>query len=123
MNSRKDAAVSFLKLIVDGRIGEAYDNHISPNFIHHNPYFKGDAESLKLGLEQSHEQFPNKVLEVKRVLEEGDLVAVHLRIQLAIGQSDYAVIHIFRFEGNKIAELWEAGQMAPEKLINENGMF
>lgn len=123
MSPRKEAAISFLRLAGSGRVREAYENHVAPDFIHHNPYFKGDAASLKLGMEKSHEQFPNKVLDVKRVLEEADLVAVHLRIQLAPGQPDYAVIHIFRFEGNKIAELWEAGQMVPEKLVNENGMF
>jgi len=123
MSPRKETAVSFLQLAGAGRVREAFERHVAPNFVHHNPYFKGDAESLKFGMEQSYKQFPNKVLEVKQVLEEGDLVAVHMRIQLALGQQDYAVIHIFRFEGDRIAEIWEAGQMVPENLVNENGMF
>jgi predicted SnoaL-like aldol condensation-catalyzing enzyme len=34
-----------------------------------------------------------------------------------------ALVHIFRFEGNLIAELWDIGQAAPENSPNEYGMF
>lgn len=34
-----------------------------------------------------------------------------------------AVVHIFRFQDNKIVELWDIGQPIPEDSPNENGMF
>ena len=34
-----------------------------------------------------------------------------------------AVVHIFRFEGGRIAELWDLGMPIPEDSVNENGMF
>jgi len=34
-----------------------------------------------------------------------------------------ALIHIFRFEGYKIEEEWEAGQEIPKESPNENGAF
>ena len=37
--------------------------------------------------------------------------------------SEWSVIHIFRFEGSKIIELWEASQEAVKDSPNENGMF
>jgi len=30
-----------------------------------------------------------------------------------------AVVHIFRFEGDPIAELWDIGQPAPDEIKNE----
>jgi predicted SnoaL-like aldol condensation-catalyzing enzyme len=39
------------------------------------------------------------------------------------GDSGIAVVHIFRFQGNNIAELWDIGQAMPENSPNENGMF
>jgi predicted SnoaL-like aldol condensation-catalyzing enzyme len=33
------------------------------------------------------------------------------------------VVHVFRFDGERIAELWDVGQSIPEKMVNENGMF
>jgi predicted SnoaL-like aldol condensation-catalyzing enzyme len=32
-------------------------------------------------------------------------------------------VHIFRFRGDKIVELWDLGQEVPESSPNENGMF
>jgi len=59
---------------------------------------------------------------VQQALEEGDRVAVHSRIRKAAGP-EIAVVHIFRFEGDRIAELWDVGQREPENSTNENGMF
>jgi predicted SnoaL-like aldol condensation-catalyzing enzyme len=33
------------------------------------------------------------------------------------------VIHIFRFEEDRIVELWDVGQEIPEDSPNDNGMF
>ncbi len=122
---QKQAAVSFLQLASSGKVREAYNAYIASNFQHHNPYFPGNAESLARGMEESAKQFPNKILEVRRVLEDGDLVAVHARVRLEPDAPNFAfaLIHIFRFEGGRIAELWEAGQQVPENSPNENGMF
>lgn len=123
MSPRKEAAVSFLKLSGGGKVREAYKSYVAPDFRHHNAYFKGDAESLARGMEDNHKEFPNKVLEIQRVLEDGLFVAVHLRVRLTADGVDIALIHIFRFEGNRIAELWEAAQQVPEHSPNDNGVF
>ncbi len=36
---------------------------------------------------------------------------------------EIAVAHILRFEGGKIAEMWDVGQQVPKGMVNENGMF
>lgn len=122
-SSRKEAAISFLKLAASGRVDEAYDNHMSPNFRHHNPYFRGDAESLKAGMAEAHGTFPDTTLEVQHVFEDDDLVAIHSRVRHAAETPEIAVVHIFRFEGERVAELWDVGQEAPKDSPNKNGMF
>jgi predicted SnoaL-like aldol condensation-catalyzing enzyme len=47
----------------------------------------------------------------------------HSRVRQNPGDPDYAVMHIFRFEADKIAELWDFGQEVPKDIVNENGMF
>ena len=121
MNTR-DIAISFLQNAATGKLDEAY-SHTASNFRHHNPYFKGDAESLKAGMAEAHKKFPNTALEVQRVFEEGDLVAVHSRVRHAPNTLPISAVHIFRFEGDQIAELWDVGMEAPEDSPNENGMF
>jgi len=122
MSTRKDVCTSFLKLAASGKLDEAY-RLVSPNFRHHNPYFKGDAESLKAGMAQAASMFPNTTLEVQRVFENNDLVAVHSRVQHAPNTLPIAAVHIFRFEGDEIAELWDVATEAPKESPNENGMF
>ena len=120
--SRKQAAVSFLKLAASGKLDEAY-RLVGEKFRHHNAYFPGDAESLKAGMAAAHQQFPDTQLDVQRVIAEVDLVAVHSRVQHSPETPTIAVIHIFRFEDDRIAELWDVGMEAPKESPNENGLF
>jgi len=120
---RKGIAVSFLRLASSGRVREAYEKYVHMDFFHHNPYFEGDRESLLVGMEESAREFPNKVFEPVRTLEDGDLVAVHGKVRLAPGSPEIALMHIFRFEGELIIEEWEAAQEVPEESPNENGVF
>ena len=121
--SHKEVAVTFEQLIVSGQIREAYEKYVSADFRHHNPYFKGDRESLLLGMEKNATQFADKVYEVKRVLEDGDLVAIHSRLKPKPDMPEIAVVHIYRFEDDKIAGEWDLGQQVPDNSPNENGLF
>ena len=122
-DTNKNAAVSFLKLASSGKVKEAYSNYVGEGFKHHNPFFEGSAESLQAGMEENAKQNPNKILEVKRAIAEGDFVVTHSHVQQKPGELGAAVVHIFRFENAKIVELWDLGQPVPEKSVNENGMF
>ena len=121
--NKKDIAVSFLQLASSGKVREAYRKYVHPQFRHHNPYFKGDRESLLTGMEVNGNEFPDKVFEAIRALEDGDFVAVHGKVRLKPEMPEIALIHIFRFAGDLIIEEWEAAQEVPESSPNENGMF
>jgi uncharacterized protein YndB with AHSA1/START domain/predicted SnoaL-like aldol condensation-catalyzing enzyme len=123
LDSRKEAAVSFLRMVGAGDVRDAYRRYIAPGFRHHNPFFRGDAESLLHAMEENAAQNPDKVVEVQRALEDGDLVAVHSRVQQKPGDPGAATVHIFRFEGDRVVELWDMGQPVPDSSPNQNGMF
>ena len=121
---RKDAAVSFLKLAGFGQTDDAFAKFIAPSFIHHNQYFPGDRESLKSAMAEAHRASPNERIDVNRVLEDGDFVVTHSLVARSTpGEPDIAVVHIFRFEGDKVAELWDLGQLVDTNSPNENGPF
>jgi len=120
--NKRELAISFLKNAAAGKLDEAY-SHAAPNFRHHNPYFKGDRESLKAGMAQAAAMFPKTTLDVQHVFEDSDMVAVHSRVQHSPNTLPIAVVHIFRFEGDQIAELWDVSMEAPQESPNENGMF
>jgi len=121
--SNKAAAIAFLELASSGKVKDAYAKFVDSGFKHHNPFFEGSAESLKAGMEENARQNPNKVLEVKRAIAEGDFVAVHSHVKQKPGEPGGAVVHIFRFENGRIVELWDLGQPVQENSPNQYGMF
>ena len=120
--NKREIAISFLENAASGRLDEAYAL-VAPTFRHHNPYFPGDTQSLKAGMADAHKKFPDTALVVKHVLEDGDLVAVHSHVQHSAITLPIAAVHMFRFAGDEIAELWDVAMEAPQDSPNENGMF
>lgn len=121
--TKKIIAQDFLTLCAKGESRQAFELYVANNFKHHNAYFKGDRKSLMIAIEESAVSSPNKVFEIQRILEDGNLVAVHSKVQLEKEEITLAIMHIMQFEGDKILELWDFGQAVPEILVNDNGMF
>jgi predicted SnoaL-like aldol condensation-catalyzing enzyme len=121
--SHKNAAIAFLRLVVARKIREAYATYIRQDMIHHNTAFAGDAASLEKAMEESHSLHPHTVIEFKHALEDGDLVAVHSHVRMQPEDPGFAVVHLFRFEDDKIIEMWDIGQAVPKDSPNINGMF
>lgn len=104
--SNNTRAATFRRMTGSGQVREAYSEFIAGTFVHHNAYFKGDRESLLDAMEQAHRASPNKSIEIKRAIEEGDIVVTHsLVTRMAADSAPIAVVHIFRFAGDKIVEL------------------
>ncbi|MGE5451358.1 MAG: nuclear transport factor 2 family protein [Acidobacteriota bacterium] len=118
----KEAAIRFLQLAAAGRVDEAF-TLVAPGFRHHNPYFAGTASALQAGMRENAHQNPDKSFEVQRALADGPLVAVHSRVHMPRTGMTLSVVHLFRFEGEQIVELWDVGQPQPADMINPEGMF
>ena len=121
--SNKPVAIEFLKLASGGQVVEAYERYVASDFKHHNPYFSNDRQSLIDGMLQSAAAEPNKSFEIIQAVEDSDTVAVHSRLTRDNVGVQYAVVHILRFEGGKISEMWDIAQEVPGDSPNEVGMF
>ena len=119
----KDTAIAFLTRVVAGDVRGAYERYVSAGLRHHNPYFPGDVESLKKAMEEDETRNPGKRLDVQVAVQEGEYVAVHSRLRRAGDEAGFAVVHIFRFEQGRIAEMWDIVQAVPREIVNRNGMF
>lgn len=122
--SKKEIATSFLTMAARGDVHSAYEKFIAPDFRHHNQFYPGDRESLLLGMQTASIQSPNKSLSVKQALEDGDRVVTLSHVVRQDSKApEIAVVHIFRFEHNRIVELWDFGQLIDPKSPNLNGIF
>ena len=125
MNTIDQAAVArrFLELAAAGKAREGAAQLVTPDFRHHNVYFAGDGASLFQAMDDNAAQFPGKTLDVMQSVQDGDRVATLCKVQHAPDQPVYSVAHFFRFEGGKIAELWDLGQEIPKNSPNRFGAF
>ena len=110
-------------MVVSGRIDEAYRKHVDPSGKHHNAFTPAGFAALQKGMQDNHVQMPSKRLLVQHVLGDGDMVAVHSRLELKPGESPMIVVHLFRFDGGKIVEFWDCGQALPAGSPNADGAF
>jgi predicted SnoaL-like aldol condensation-catalyzing enzyme len=124
VSNHKKAAESFLKMAGTGNVDEAYQQYVAPSFVHHNQYFKGDRQSLLTAMQEASRTHPNKSIEIKRIYEDGETVITHSLVTRQDPKApEIAVVHIFRFEHDRITELWDVGQPISKDSPNENGMF
>jgi predicted SnoaL-like aldol condensation-catalyzing enzyme len=120
---RKQAAKDFLLLVVAGQIEKAYEKYVDFGGKHHNVFFPAGFKALQKAMMEAHVQYPDKVFRVKNVLGDGDLVAVHSHLVLQSGDPGLSVVHILRFQGGKIVEMWDLSQPIPADSPNKDGAF
>lgn len=110
-------------LFVQHKVDQAIDTYFAPNYIQHNPLGADGAEAIRGFFKSFYAGNPQATAEIKRVLADSDLVALHYNAKFKAGERGYAVVDIFRIENGKIAEHWDVVQPVPEKSANTNGMF
>ena len=121
--SNREIAIDFLTRAARGEARDAMQRYAAPDFVHHNPWFASDAESLATAMDANARENPQKELHVERSIAEGQMIALHARVLHSPGERPAAVVHIFRFEDGRISELWDIGQEAPAESPNTAGMF
>ena len=110
-------------LFVEHKVDQAIDTYFDPNYIQHNPMAASGAETIRKLFGGMYKQMPTATGEVKRIICEGDLCAVHSHSISKPGDRGVAVVDIFRIANGKIAEHWDVVQPVPEKSANTNTMF
>ncbi|MET9967137.1 nuclear transport factor 2 family protein [Streptomyces sp. NPDC006356] len=101
----------------------ALDRYWGSEYHQHNPNIADGVAGARAGLGGYFEAFPQLKVEPKRVIAEGDLVAVHSHYVNAPGERGQAVVDLFRVRGGKIVEHWDVLQDVPATSANDNTMF
>ncbi|MDX3136423.1 ester cyclase [Streptomyces europaeiscabiei] len=101
----------------------AIDRYWGPQYHQHNPNIPDGVAGVRAGLGAYFQQFPDLAVSRKRVIAEGDLVAVHSHYVNAPGERGQAVLDLFRVRNGKIVEHWDVLQDVPATSANDNTMF
>ena len=101
----------------------AVDALFDPGYIQHNPGAATGSQGLKEMLDRAKVKYPKCEHRVKRMLVDGDLVAVHVHVIFNPGEEGFAVVDIFRIANGMIAEHWDVMQPITAGSKNNNGRF
>lgn len=122
LETNKRNAIDFYKTAYLGNPEEAVELYVGVEYIQHNP----DVEDGKQGFIdyflRMQSEYPNKSIEFRRCIAEGNLVALHT-LQTWPGNDQYVTMDFFRFDAyGKIIEHWDAIQSVPKSMAHDNGM-
>jgi predicted SnoaL-like aldol condensation-catalyzing enzyme len=89
---------------------QAVAKYIGANYRQHNPNAADGPDGILAYATGYLKANPNMRMEFKRIIAEGDLVAVHSFLKPNSGDLGRAVVDIFRVEDGKLVEHWDVIQ-------------
>jgi len=97
---------------------------LAPEYHQHNPAIPSGTAGLRERFAVFFQQFPQLTVDRKRVIAEGDLVAIHAHYRTTPEDRGQSVVDIFRVRPDgKIVEHWDVVQDVPATSANDNTMF
>lgn len=108
---------------VEKQVRRAFETWVDPGYIQHNPMAATGRDAAIAFLEPFFANNPGLHYEIRRVIADGNLVAVHAHGRMYESDRGMAVVDILRVDGCKVMEHWDVVQPVPEKAANANGMF
>ena len=120
----KEVVTQFMtQFYLEKKVREAFETWVEPGYIQHNPMAQTGRDAAIAFLEPFFKSHPDINYSIKRVIADGNLVAVHSHAVFTPGERGLAIVDILRVDHCKIAEHWDVAQPVPEKSANSNGMF
>jgi predicted SnoaL-like aldol condensation-catalyzing enzyme len=122
--SNRQVVTRFINLFyTQGRVREAFMTYVAPGYIQHNPIARDGRDAAIAALEPFFASQPGAIREVQRIIVDGNLAAVHVRLRQNPQDLGFAVVDILRLENGMIVEHWDVIQAVPEHSANAHPMF
>jgi predicted SnoaL-like aldol condensation-catalyzing enzyme len=112
-----------MRAFVDTAYGQkqarkAFEAYVAPDLVQHNPNIADGREAAIAEIEGLLKR-PGAQFDVKHIVVDGDMAAVHFRGSLGAGMGA-VVVELFRLKDGKIVEHWDAFQVMDPKVSARN---
>jgi len=125
----KRVTIEFFNLVGQGKFKEGL-RYFRTDCITHNPYVKGGMETLISAMVSANmdmaSKYPNAEFTIKHVMADEDMMAVQTQLlndRNRPNDGGLRQVHLFRFEGDMIAEYWDITQLVTSDMPNADGAF
>lgn len=124
----KQVVTQFMhEFYIEKKVRSSFEKWVDPGYVQHNPYAQTGREAAIQFLTKFVEGNPGQKTDIRRIIADGNLVAVHSHGWQEDGTPEqkrgFAVVDIFRVEGCKVMEHWDVISPVPETAANTNTMF
>ena len=100
---------------VQRKAAEAAERCIGEVYIQHNPMAPDGPELFVEFIGRFQAMAPDMTFDIKRVIADGDLVALHHHLKMTPEDVGRAVVDIFRVEGGRVVEHRECCRTSPPR--------
>ena len=123
LKQNKENAIAFYKMAYYGNPKKAVELYVGAKYIQHNPLVGDGTQPFIDYFNRMASEYPEKSIEFRRSVAEGDLVALHTH-QIWPDNEEYVTMDFFRFDAiGKIVEHWDSMQQIPKTSANNNTMY
>lgn len=119
----KKMVVDFYNEVFNKHNIDIIPKYVSQDYQQHNPFVADGRKAFMDFFKEDFVKNPNSTAEIKRVVAEGDTVALHVHSRANSQDKGVAIVDIFRIKDGKIVEHWDVIQEIPNEAANDNTMF
>ncbi|HFK1449960.1 nuclear transport factor 2 family protein [Bacillus pacificus] len=119
----KKMVVDFYNEVFNKHNIDIIPKYVSEDYKQHNPFVADGRKAFMDFFKEDFVKNPNSSAEIKRVVAEGDTVALHVHSRTNSQDKGVAIVDIFHIEDEKIVEHWDVIQEIPNEAANNNTMF
>ena len=121
--SHEEILRNFYDEVFNHHNAEAAVNYMRADYIQHNPGVGQGCNAFIAAFKEKFQKVPLFHLEIKRIIVQDDMAAVHLRASGLPDGSESVVCDIYRFEDGLLAEHWDVLMPIPKDLERKDDLF
>jgi len=121
--NKKTVLAFYKEAHFDGDVDGAIARYVGDTYTQHTPAAEDGVEGLRKYINLFLKTFPNAKGQIRRVIADGDIVAVHAHWTGLISTNGDVSVDIFRVTDDKLVEHWDVLAAIPDTSKNNNTMF
>lgn len=121
--NKKTVLAFYKEAHFDGDVDGAIARYVGGTYTQHTPASEDGIEGLRAYINVFLKTFPNAKGDIRRVIADGDIVAVHAHWTGLVSPNGDVGVDIFRVKDGKLVEHWDVLAPIPDTSKNNNTMY